>query len=262
MGKSAPDPTPPQETSAATTGTNVSTAVANAYMQNMNEITPDGTRTTSQTGTQQITDPYTGQTYDIPTFTNTTTLSDEQQAIKEQQDAASLNLATLGNNQSSFLNDYMAEPFSYSPGEHEGWALDLYDNLNGDRLADDREALEANLANRGIRIGSKQYDDAMSSFTSGKQTSRDQFMLDSYGQGMNTAQTTRNQPINEITALLSGGQVSQPSFQSGVGVGGIAGTDNGAIIGNYDNGLMNQWQQEQAATGQFFSGLGGLFAGF
>ncbi len=262
MGKSSPDPTPPRETSAATTGTNVSTAIANSFMQNMNEITPDGTRTTTQTGTEQITDPYTGQTYDVPTFTNTTTLSDGQQAIKDQQDAASLNLATLGNNQSAFLNDYMGTPFSYSPGEHENWALGLYDQLNGDKIASGREALESNLANRGIRIGSKQYDDAMSSFTSGQQDSRNNFLLDSYGTGMNTALTQRNQPINEITALLSGGQVSQPNFQSGVGVNGIQGTDNGAIIGNYDNQKMNAWQQSQAATGGFFSGLGGLFAGF
>ncbi len=262
MGKSSPAPTPPRETSAATTGTNVTTAIGNAFMQNMNEITPDGTRTFTQTGQEFVTDPYTGQTYEIPRFTVEQTLSPDQQAIKEQNDRASLNLATLGADQSGFLNDYMGTPFSYDPGQHENWALDLYERLNGDQIAGDREALESNLANRGIRMGSKQYDDALSAFTGGTQSARDRFLLDSYNTGMDTALTQRNQPINEITALLSGGQVSQPRFQSGVGVAGAPTTDNASIIGNYDNARQRQWQQDQAATGRFFSGLGGLFAGF
>lgn len=228
----------------------------------MNETTPDGTRTFDQTGTESVTDPYTGQTYDVPRFSVTQTLSEPQQAIKDQQDSASLNLSTLANDQSAFLNDYMGTPFNYDPGQHEEWAGGIYERLNGDQMADDREALEANLTNRGIRMGSKQYDDAVSSFTGGKQTARDRFMLDSYNTGMDSALTQRNQPINEITALMSGGQVSQPRFATGAGVGAINGTDNGAIIGNHDNQKMNAWQQKQAATGRFFSGLGGLFAGF
>lgn len=258
MGK-APDPTPPKETSAATTGTNVSTAIANAFLTNPNEITSDGTKTTDVTGSYQMTDPYTGQTYTVPTFTTTQTLSPEQQAIKDQQDAASLNLATLGADQSAFLNQYMNEPFFYSPGEYEGWALNLYDNLNSDKMASNEEALRTQLANQGIGIGSEAYDDAMRNLYSGQQTSRDQFLLDAYGTGMQTALTERNQPLNEIGALLSGGQVSQPDFLSGVNISGINGTDNGAIISNYDNQLMNQWAQNQAAIGSAISGIGGLF---
>ena len=262
MSKRPPAPTPPRETSAAATGPNLSTAIGNAFMQNVNEVTPDGTRTFTQTDSTSITDPYTGQSYDIPRFTVEQTLSPAQQAIKDQQDQASLNLATLGADQSGFLNEYMGTPFAYDPGQHENWALGLYDNLNGDRIANDRDALEANLANRGIRIGSRQYDDAVSAFTSGQMDARNRFLLDSYGTGMDTALTQRNQPINEITALLSGGQVSQPRFTSGVGVAGAPTTDNASIIGNYANSGVRNWQQGQAATGRFFSGLGGLFAGF
>ena len=46
MGKpDAPQPTDPKETSAAQTGTNVSTAIANAMMGNVNQITPNGSLT-------------------------------------------------------------------------------------------------------------------------------------------------------------------------------------------------------------------------
>ncbi len=47
----------------------------------------------------------------LPTYMVTQTLSPQQQAIKDQNDGASLNLDTLANNQGAFLNDHIAEPF-------------------------------------------------------------------------------------------------------------------------------------------------------
>lgn len=111
IGKSFPDPTPPKETSAAQTGTSVSTAVANAFLQNPSENTPWGSTSVTPTGNYGWTDPYTGQTYDIPTFTRNTTLSPSGQATKNQTDAAQLNLGKLANQQSGFLLDYMGQPF-------------------------------------------------------------------------------------------------------------------------------------------------------
>src|SRR5690606_31598574 len=111
IGKSAPDPTPPRETSAASTGTNVSTAIANAYLGNISEYGPDGSTRVEETGMRSVYDPYTKQTYEIPTFSRYTELSPEQQAIKEQQDAAGLNLATLGNNLSGTLGEQLTGNF-------------------------------------------------------------------------------------------------------------------------------------------------------
>ena len=92
MGKSAPKAPSPKATAAASTSTNVGTAIANTMMGNVNQVTPDGSLSYSQSGTHSWRDPYTGKTYDIPTFTATQSLSPEQQAIKQQQDAAGLNL--------------------------------------------------------------------------------------------------------------------------------------------------------------------------
>jgi hypothetical protein len=264
MGRSkhdSPEPTDPRETSAASTATGVSTALANAYLQNMNEVTPDGTRTFNKTGSESVFDLYTGQSYDVPRFTVETTLSPEQQAIKGQTDAAELNLASLANNQSGFLNDYMAQPFSYDPGQHENWALGLYEDLNSGKVDDSREALRSQLANQGIAMGSEAYDRAMGNFDTSQMDSRNRFLLDSYNTGLQTAKVERDQPLNEISALLSGSQVAMPNFASGVGVNAIPTTDNASIIANYDNAVMNQWQQNQAATGTTLSGLGGLFKG-
>lgn len=67
-------------------------------------------------------------------------------------------------------------------------------------------------------------------------------------QGMQEAYAARNQPLNEIAALLSGSQVTNPQFQSTPQTG-VAGVDY--------TGLVNQkYQAEQQA---YQSGMGGLF---
>jgi len=73
----------------------------------------------------------------------------------------------------------------------------------------------------------------------------------------------RNQPINEITALLSGSQVSMPNFQMNQ-PSSIATTDNAGLINaNYGQQQQNYQQQMQnwnSTMGGLF-GMGGAFLG-
>lgn len=261
MGKSAPSPTPPRETSAAQTGTNVATGVANAWLQNMNEITPDGTRTFDQTGSSTFTDPYTGQTYDIPRFTVTQTLSDQQQAIHDQNGRADLNLATLGADLSGTLGQQLTGNFQLGNEAVEERLFDLGRQRLDPMFANRDEDLRTRLANQGIRAGSEAYDREMALAGQQQNDAYNQLLLQGRGQATQELLTEDNQRINQISALLSGGQVSQPNFTTGNQVNPIQGTDNAAIIGNYDNARMNAWQQSQAATGSMIGGLGGLFSG-
>src|SRR6185312_5563325 len=107
---SPPSPPDPTATAAAQTGTNVSTAIANAALKNVNQVTPQGNLTYNQTGTKSVTDGATGTTYDVPTYTATQTLSPAEQAIFNQSEAAKGNLATTANNSSGFLKDYLSTP--------------------------------------------------------------------------------------------------------------------------------------------------------
>ncbi len=67
MGKSkAPKAPDPKETAAAQTGTNIGTAIANQTLGNVNQVTPDGALTYSQTGMTKWTDPTSGKIYDLP----------------------------------------------------------------------------------------------------------------------------------------------------------------------------------------------------
>jgi len=261
MGASAPAPTDPVKTSAATTSTNVSTAIANAWLTNMDETGPDGTRTFNQSGSTQVYDPYTKKTYDIPRFSVETVLSPEQQAIKAQNDAASLNLSTLGSNLSGKLGEQLTDNFKLGNEEVESRLFDLGRQRLDPKFAQADEDLRTRLANQGIKSGTAAYDREMGLFGQQQNDAYNQLLLQGRGQAANELLTEDNQRINQISALLSGGQVSQPNFQSGVGINPMATTDNASIIANYDNARMNQWQQNQASTGSFLGGLGGLFSG-
>lgn len=347
MGKSkAPKSPDPKETAAAQTGTNIGTAVSNAYLNNVNQVTPDGSLTYNQTGSRSWYDPYTNKTYDIPTFTATQTLSAQQQAIKNQEDATNLNLGKLANSQSSRLNEILGKPFDLSGAPKAGNASNLQapkyqqfaggpslqtsytDDFSADRtkveealmsrinpqLENDRSALEQRLANQGIMPGSKAYDTAMSQNSQASNDARMQAVLAggqeqtrlaqlanqqaTFGnnakqqmwnnqyqttQGNNAlagqsfadqqsifnAQNTqrnqylqeqyqsRNQPINEISALLSGAQVTNPNFVNSAN-SQIATTDVAGLINQDYQNRLGAWQQQQAQTGSILGGLFGL----
>ena len=108
----SPDPPNPIYTAAAQTGSNVSTAIANANLNNVNQITPQGSLTFGQSGTYNMTDPTTGGQYAIPQFTATQTLSPMGQATFDQQQGAQYNLASLGNEQSARMRQQLASPLT------------------------------------------------------------------------------------------------------------------------------------------------------
>jgi hypothetical protein len=112
MKPDAPTPPNPYQTAAAQTGTNVSTGVANAFLNNVNQNTPQGSLRYDVTGNYGWTDPSTGQTYQIPTFTSTQSLSPQQQAIQSQLDASKMNMAGLANSQSASISNLLNTAFT------------------------------------------------------------------------------------------------------------------------------------------------------
>jgi hypothetical protein len=260
MGKaSAPAPPDPKETSAASTGTNISTALANSYLNNADQVGPDGTIKYTNNGYQTIKDPYTGQSYQIPTRTATTTLSAAQQAIKDQTDKAQLNLGTLANNQSSFLNNYMSTPFDGSNDATESRLLQLGRERLDPMIAQQNDALATRLASQGIKLGSAAYDRAMSQQGQTDNDARNQLILTGHGQAFSEGQAIRNQPINEITALLSGSQVSAPQA-AGYNGSTIPTTDNAGIINQNYHDRVAAVNAQNAQTGSLVGGLFGLGA--
>ena len=71
--------------------------------------------------------------------------------------------------------------------------------------------------------------------------------------------TERNQPINEITALLSGSQVQAPNFVN-TPQNQIAGTDYSGNVYRSYQGQLDAYKQQQANSNAMMGGLFGLAA--
>jgi len=109
-----PTPPDPIRTAAGATATNVGTAVANQQMNNINQITPQGALTYSQTGIYTYNDPTTGQSYQIPLSTATQSLSPDQQNLQNIGMQSQTNLANLAAQQSGSLQSLLAQPINIS----------------------------------------------------------------------------------------------------------------------------------------------------
>lgn len=256
MGKpKAPKPPDPKDTSAAQTGTNIGTAIANNTMGMVNQYTPDGSLTYAQSGTTKWTDPYTGKSYDIPSYTATTALSEMGNQIKGQNDQTQLNLAQTGAQQSSFLKDYLGEIWNPDTSAIEGRLMELGSQRLDPRFAQDEDRLRTRLANQGVTAGSEAFNREMALLGQNKNDAYNQLLLTGRGQAFGELQAQRNQPINEISALLSGSQVSAPNVNM-MQPGGAATTDVAGLI----NANYGQRQQNyQTAMAQRQNLLGGMF---
>jgi hypothetical protein len=261
MGKpKAPKAPDPKDTSAAATGTSVGTAIANTMMGNVNQVGPDGSLTYDQTGTYDWTDPYTNKTYTLPTFTATTAMSDANKAIYDTNTATQGNLADMGRDQSAFLKEYLSrnqEGLQPDEALRSRYEDALMERMRP-RLEADRNSMETRLANQGINVGSRAYNAAQGNYDTAVNDAR----LGAIGAAGNeqardfqVRAAARNQPINEIMALLSGSQVTMPSFGMNQ-PSQIATTDNAGII---NQNYQNKMQAYNAQMNQWNGTMGGLF---
>jgi hypothetical protein len=279
MGSKQPKPTDPRSIADATTSSGIGTAIANTWLGNMSETGPLGSTSVAQTGTQSYTDPYTGRTYSLPTFTRNTTLNPVQQDILNNNQAATLKTASAGYEASKDLMGTFSNPISLAgaPDPTQDFSADrqkvedaLMARLNP-QLDRDRQSLETNLANRGISIGSDAYTRAVGDFGQTTNDARIAAILNA-GQeqnrlyGLSSAERTRqmqeqiglrNQQLNETQQLMGGGQASMPSFMGG-NAGQIAPTNIAGLINNYDQQRMQGYQQQQSNMGGLLGGLGSL----
>jgi hypothetical protein len=256
MGKpSAPTPPDPKATSAAQTGTSVATALANASLGNVSQVTPNGNLTYSQTGSSKFTDPYTGQSYDIPNYTATQTLSPDQQKLYDLNNQTQQNLGQIGVDQSAKIGGLLGTNVNLSNDAVEGRLMDLGSKRLDPMFARQQDALSTQLANQGIQPGSAAWKAQMDQFQQGKNDAYNQLLLNGRGQSVQEILTERNQPLNEISALMSGSQVSQPNFINKQ-MPTIPTTDNAGII---NQNYQQQFQNYQAESANRNSLLGGLF---
>lgn len=244
-----PEPPDPWKTAQAQSQWNNTTAQTQQALNMVDQVNPWGNVNYSQNGTQTIIGAD-GKPFQVPRYTQTTTLTPEQQAIFQQSQTAQGNLAGLAADQSGAMRDYLSTPFQFTNQDAANWAYDLGAQRLDPRFEQQRASLDAQLVNRGIRPGTEAYDREMTRVGQTQNDAYNQLMLQGRQQAFGENLATRNQPINEISALLSGSQVSNPAQMSGAAPQtGVAGVDY--------TGLVNQKYQAELANSQ--AKMGGLF---
>lgn len=239
----APDPV---KTAQAQSAANKETAVAQYGLNATNQVTPSGSLTYKQVGTWAD---------GTPRFEATTALNQGEQSIYDTGLTTRQNVANIGKDQSARIGELLSTPVNLSNEATEARLMELGSKRLDPRFARESSALEANLINRGIRPGSKAYETMRGQFDQGKNDAYNQLLLTGRGQAVQEALTERNQPINEITALMSNSQVSQPNFTN-TPQPGVAPTD---VIGAQQQALNQQNVQYQADLAQQQGLMGGLF---
>ncbi len=245
-GPKAPDP---MQTAQAQSGMNRDTAISQQQLNMVNQTNPWGSVNYDQSGSTSYVDS-SGKTITLPSFTQTTTFSPEQQAIFDKSQAAQSNLAGIAQDQSGIVADTLSNPFAFDNQAAADWAYDLGQSRIAPQQQQAQSQLEAQLINRGLRPGSAGWNSELERLGRTQTDQNNQLALTGRSQAFGEALATRNQPLNELTALLSGSQVSNPAAQSGATPQtSVAGVDySGLVQQNYQNQLQGQ-----------NSMLGGLF---
>lgn len=246
-GSSSPPPAPdPAATSAAQSRANRETAVSQYGLNATNQVTPFGNLSYRQIGTWDD---------GTPRFEAVTAFSPEQQRLYETGTAASQRLADIGVNQLGQIGQRLGSPLQLGNEATEARLMDLGRRRLDPMFAERRAGLETQLANQGVSPGTEAYNRAMASLGQQQNDAYNQLLLSGRGQAANEALTARSAPINEISALLSGTQVSSPQFGNTPQVG-VAPTDvTGPIMAQYQ-GQLAGWQQNQQSRN---AGMGALF---
>lgn len=274
MGKStpsAPAAPDPAATAAAQSATNKETAVAQANLNRINQYTPQGSLVYEKIGTNED---------GTPQYKQTTTYSPEQQQLYNLSNQANQNMGQTANEQLQRLQKSLAQPISYDgapalqngmdPATQAKAEAALMERLNP-QLDRDRAALEAKLANQGLALNSEAYNKAMDAANRQANDQRSQAALQAIQLGQSTANqnnqarqqyiqeaaSIRNQPLNEISALLSGTQVSAPQFTS-VPQSNVANTDYMSAANLQYQGQLANWNAQNQANNAAMGGLFGL----
>lgn len=277
MGKkssSQPDYPDPSKTAAQQGVLNEQTARTQATLNRINQYTPYGQSVYSQVPGQK------------DQWRQDVILSPDSEAAARSEMLNSRLLQEAGTSAIGRINEATGQPIDFSglPALQgsEGYApqrQQVEDALYGratSRLDPQFEksdrALQTRLANMGITMGSEAWNNAMDqqgrtrndayssarsdAITGGGAEQSRLFGLDTGArqQGISEILAKRNQPINEATAMMSGGQVSMPQFAP-AGQAGVSPVDYSGLV-------QNQYAAKSNAAGQnqqnWMNGLFGL----
>ncbi len=289
-GKSeAPQAPNPNVVAAANAREQKEVAAYNAAMA-PNIVSPYYTQTRTRTGTDATTG--------APLYTDTIKVSDNAQRTINQNLENQYNLSRVATNFLNNANNTLSNPVNTSglnyqrnigSGNNEELAQKAQDALYAKQTAildpqyqQKKQALESQLANQGIQLGSSAYDRAMNNFNQQQDYAYSNARNDAIGGAINYGNTlfnqdvTRNnaynsaisaelqklfaqnnQALNQYTALASGSQVQSPNFQQQA-IQPVNPTDMTSLYNNQYQSQLANYNAGVAGNNSLFGGLFGL----
>lgn len=248
----APDPTALANAQGAA---NSKTAQTQQQLNMVDQYTPQGSLNYEQVGTWED---------GTPRYKATQSYSPDQQKLYDLGNQTEQTLGQIGVDQSARIKDHLSTPYS-STAATDNKIAQMQKGFLDPQWADREKAFNSQLFAKGLQPGTEAYDREMRNFSQNRQSAYDQMYLDAYKTAEGSALTERNQPINEISALLSNSQVSNPSYANtpttGVAPTDLIGANQMALNQGNLNAQMKQQSNMGLMSGLFSLGKTGMSAG-
>lgn len=254
--------------------TNLQTAVGQAALNNVNQVTPGGSLTYTQTGGTDL-----GNGMSVPQYTATQSLTPASQAIFNSQQNVQQGALNLGQGALGAANTALSQPYNTTtslsplPTDQTASTNAAYNSLmsrfNQD-YSTQMDQQKTQLANQGIAAGTDAYNNAMLPLQRSAVDASNQATIQATGlAGQNLNQATqlqnqqitdmtqqRTQPLNELATLAGLGSGSTTPSYVNTPQTQINPTDTQASQIAAYQGQMAQFNQQNA---QNAAGMGGLF---
>ncbi len=263
--KDSPSPPPAPDYGAAaqqTAAGNLQAAQQAQQANLVNQHTPYGSLTYTQ-------DPTSRFASGNPSYSSNINLSPTGASLLGSANQTQLGLAGLQQGAERNVANTMSTPFSLGGVQQTADASYKAQTARLDpQWKQNTEMNDAKLANQGISAGSQAYNDQMRTFNQGKNDAYSQATQNAIAtepQTYQLAAAARNQPLNELNALTTGSQVTNPSFNPATPNQQTTQGPNYLVAAQatsqYNQGLYNAQQgQNNAMMGGLFS-LGGAALG-
>jgi len=227
-----PEPPDPIDTAAAQTGTNVTTATANAYLTNPNIKGPTGSTTNRQIGTKKIFDPTTKKTYDIPLFEQETKLSSGEQGIYNTNVKNRQALGNLAGTGIKNAQNVLGTKYDYSNIAAGGSAGDLtapsYDMFGGTPTLTD--SYEGSSDFEGARTS---YEDALNSRSQANwDADLERKKNELINEGLRPGTPAYNRAMDEVTRSVTDARVANRLASEDITRSRVAAARDAAAFGN------------------------------
>lgn len=246
-----PSPPDPAQTSALQTASNKETAIANANLNRIDQYTPTGSVTYQNVGENED---------GTPKYTQTQSLGPWEQAIYDANANTRANVGNIGLQQSTRIGNLLNTPLDLNESQDQKY-FDMQRKAL-DPVWDQRETdMRTRLINQGIDQGSEAYGKASANFSNERDASYNDLYARLRGQATQELMTERSNPINEISALMSGSQVTPASFL-GVPQAGVANTDVAGIYNNNFQQRMGIANAQNSSNNAMMGGMAGLGSAF